>query len=482
LEALYAGEELAPLPVQYADFAAWQRAWLAGDALDAQLDYWRERLAGAPTLELPTDRPRPAQRSAAGAIVRFPVPAEVVEGLRAVSRVAGGSMFMTTLAAAAALFGRYTGQDDIVVGTPVANRNRSEIEGLIGYFLNTLVLRTDLSGDPTFAELLGRVRAETLGAYAHQDLPFERLVDELEVDRDRSRTPLFQVLFNYSAGDPQDRGADDVLDGVTGPSPMPVRFDLTVSLVESGSGLVGAVQYSTALFDDARIVRLIGHFQQVLAAVAADAGRRLSQVPLLSVAEAADLATWSSGGPVVPWSGAVHELVAARAAATPDAVAVQSLTYRELWRRAAGLAARLTAQGVGAESIVGLRLDRGPDFAVAALAVWQAGGTYLPLDPDLPAERLSYILADSGAEVVLDSPLGDVELVDAVPRPVVPSQAAYVIYTSGSTGRPKGVTVSHGNLASFLDAMADRPGLSADDVLLAVTTFGFDIAGLEMWL
>ncbi|MEU7876520.1 amino acid adenylation domain-containing protein, partial [Dactylosporangium sp. NPDC049140] len=477
LEALYAGAELAPLPVQYADFAAWQRAWLTGDVLDEQLTYWRRRLDGAPTLELPTDHPRPAHRSSAGAIMRFAIPDDTFAGLRALTRGGDASMFMTTLAAFALLLGRYTGQDDIVVGTPVANRNRSEIEGLIGYFLNTLVLRTDLSGDPTFDELLERARAEALAAYAHQDVPFEQLVDELGVDRDRSRTPLFQVLFNYATVDGDERSMAD-----TGSRVLPVKYDLSLVLRETASGLVGAVQYSTVLFDEARIVRLIDHLRQVLAAVAVDAGVRLSQVPLLTSVESETLATWSSGGPVVPWSGAVHELVAARAVATPDAVAVQSLTYRELWRRAAGLSARLTAQGVGAESIVGLRLERGPDFAVAALAVWQAGGTYLPLDPDLPAERLSYILADSGAEVVLDSPLGDVELVDAVPRPVVPSQAAYVIYTSGSTGRPKGVTVSHGNLASFLGAMADRPGLSADDVLLAVTTFGFDIAGLEMWL
>ncbi|MEU7876479.1 amino acid adenylation domain-containing protein, partial [Dactylosporangium sp. NPDC049140] len=479
LWALYAGEaELPPLPVQYADFAVWQRAWLTGDVLRGQLGYWRERLDGLPVLELPTDRPRPSRRSNAGAAIDFAVPAGVTEALRAVSRTAGASMFMTALSAFSLLLGRYTGQDDIAIGTPIANRNRSEIEGLIGLFVNTLVLRTDLSGDPTFDELLARVRAGTLAAHAHQDLPFEHLVDALGVPRDRSRTPLFQVLFNYATED----GGRVLAAGQSEPEPVPVQFDLSVTLTEAGDGLAGAVHYSTALFDDARIVRLIGHFQQVLAAVAGDAGRRLSQVPLLGVAEAADLATWSSGGPAVPWTGAVHELVAARAAATPDAVAVQSLSYRELWRRAAGLSARLTAEGVGPESIVGLRLDRGPDFAVAALAVWQAGGTYLPLDPDLPAERLSYILADSGAEVVLDSPLGEIQPVDAPPVPVSPLQAAYVIYTSGSTGRPKGVTVSHGNLASFLGAMADRPGLSADDVLLAVTTFGFDIAGLEMWL
>uniref|UniRef100_UPI00366B43EC condensation domain-containing protein n=1 Tax=Plantactinospora solaniradicis TaxID=1723736 RepID=UPI00366B43EC len=256
LDMLYAAcrDEVDPdlpvLPVQYADFAVWQRQWLTGDVLDGQLDYWRDRLDGVPTLELPTDRPRPAQRSSAGAELEFVVPAEVVDGLRAVARDAGVSMFMTVFAAFNVLLGRYSGQDDIVVGTPIANRNRAEIEGLIGFFVNTLVMRTDLVGDPTFTELLGRVRAETLAAYAHQDVPFEQLVDELGVVRDRSRTPLFQVGFSYVAGDGDDRVVRDVPDVRSGPASIPVKLDLSVTLGEAGSGLLGSVQYSTVLFDD----------------------------------------------------------------------------------------------------------------------------------------------------------------------------------------------------------------------------------------
>ncbi|MFC4048004.1 condensation domain-containing protein, partial [Dactylosporangium siamense] len=254
LDALYRAEELPLLPVQYADFAVWQRRWLTGDVLEGQLGYWRERLEGAPVLSLPADRPRAAVRSSAGAVLDFTVPADVAEGLRVLSRAAGVSMFMTVFAAFNVLLSRYSGQDDIVVGTPIANRNRAEVEGLVGFFVNTLVLRTDLSGDPTFVELLQRVRADTLAAYAHQDVPFEQLVDELGVVRDRSRSPLFQVLFNYFGSVEGDAGpggggggggverVDHVVGGV----------DLRFVVAERVGGLVGSVEYSTALFDDGR--------------------------------------------------------------------------------------------------------------------------------------------------------------------------------------------------------------------------------------
>ncbi|MFC6022937.1 condensation domain-containing protein, partial [Plantactinospora solaniradicis] len=287
LDALYAAARdgvepgLAALPVQYADFAVWQRQWLTGDVLEEHLAYWRERLADAPVLELPTDRPRPAVRSSDGAIIEFAIPQEVVEALRSVSRSAGASMFMTLFSAYAMLLSRYSGQDDIVVGTPIANRNRAEIEGLIGYFVNTLVLRTDLSGDPTFTELLGRVRAETLAAFAHQDVPFDRLVDELVSDRDRSRTPLFQVLFNYFAEDEADTDSgDDALLGRV--QEELAKFDLRLVVAERGGGLLGAVHYATRLFDESTIRRLIGHFLQLLTGVAGDAGVRLSRLTLTS--------------------------------------------------------------------------------------------------------------------------------------------------------------------------------------------------------
>ncbi|MFD0579116.1 amino acid adenylation domain-containing protein [Dactylosporangium darangshiense] len=489
LDVLYAGGELAALPVQYADFAVWQRGWLSGAVLEGEVGFWREALAGAPVLELPTDRPRPPVRSTEGAVVGFAVPADVVEGLRAVARDAGVSMFMTLLGAFSVLLGRYSGQDDVVVGTPIANRNRAEIEGLIGFFVNTLVLRTDLSGDPTFGELLGRVRERTLAAYAHQDVPFEHLVDALDVDRDRSRTPLFQVLFNYVSGE----------DGQAGPGAVSALYDLTLVMSETPDGLVGSVEYSTALFDDARMARLVGHLQRLLAGVAL--GVRLSEVPVLTSVESADLAVWCAGDAVVPWSGGVGAQIAGWAATDPDRVAVRCgdvvLTYGVLRRRVLGLAGRLRRLGVGAESLVGLCVERGVDVVVAALAVWEVGAGYVPLDPDQPVARLSYIVADSGLRVLVGhrgsaEPLATlVETtlwldeagadVDVVSGSVVAGGVAYVMYTSGSTGRPKGVAVSHGALAAFVAAMAARPGLSDGDVVLAVTTFGFDIAGLELF-
>ncbi|WP_345145114.1 condensation domain-containing protein, partial [Dactylosporangium darangshiense] len=286
-------------------------------------------------------------------------------------------MFMTLLGAFTVLLHRYSGQDDVVVGTPIANRNRAEIEGLIGFFVNTLVLRTDLSGDPTFAELLGRVRSRTLAAYAHQDLPFEQLVDALDVGRDRSRTPLFQVLFNYLSAD--DRAGDlptisrDTTD-------TPALYDLTLVISEKPFGLLAELEFATALFDEATIRRLIGHLQSVLAAVAAAPGAALSGLALVSPPEFATPApvTWEG-------VGGVHELIAGWVESDPSAVAVQagevSLTYGELWDRAGRLAGWLRSAGVGAESVVGVAVERGVDLVVAVLGVWRAGGAYLALDP-----------------------------------------------------------------------------------------------------
>ncbi|WP_345144775.1 amino acid adenylation domain-containing protein, partial [Dactylosporangium darangshiense] len=497
LEALYAGAELPALPVQYADFAVWQRRWLTGEVLDRQLRFWRERLDGLPVLELPTDRPRPPLHSSEGAALEFTVPADVANGLRAVAQGAGASMFMTMQSALAVLLGRYSGQDDIVVGAPIANRNRAEIEGLIGFFVNTLVLRTDLSGDPTFAELLGRVRASTLDAYAHQDLPFEQLVDALDVDRDRSRTPLFQVLFNYLT----DGGEADPQELLV-PRVVPAKFDLSVVLAPSGSGFVGSVKYSTVLFDAERMVRLVGHFVELLSAVAAAPDRPLSLVAVLTGAERRQLERWNDTAAAVPAAGGVHELIGERVAADPHAVAVRCgdvvLTYGELWQRSELLASQLRRLGVASDSVVGLCVGRGVEFVVAVLAVWRAGGAYLPLDPNYPVERLAFMVADGGASVVLGQRpvaaelaaagvavtwLEDVPLdgAGAVALPVVlGDQAAYVIYTSGSTGVPKGVVVPHRgvvNLAARLGPLLDAgPGR----VVLQFASFGFDAAVLDV--
>ncbi|MFD3658950.1 condensation domain-containing protein, partial [Streptomyces sp. NPDC058620] len=410
-EAFRAGEPspLAPLAVQYADFAAWQRQWLDGEVLEGQLAYWRERLAEVPVLDLPTDRPRPPVRSTEGAMAPFTVSAETAEALRALSRTNGTTMFMTLLAAFNVLLGRYANSDDVVVGTPVANRNRAETEELIGFFVNTLVLRGDLSGNPSFSELLGRVRQTALGAYAHQDVPFEQLVDELVTERDRSRSPLFQVFFSYGAGEGEEvHGTADAEEGSGGPGgQVAAVFDLWLMLEESGDGTLQAgIQYSTALFDAATVERMAGHLVTLLDAVAADAGQRVDELPVLTAGERDVVVRgWNDTGVEVSAVGGVHGLIAERAVVSPDVVAVvsggESLTYGGLMGRANRLAHYLRGVGVGAESVVAVCLERGVDLVVAALAVWQAGGAYLPLDAEFPSDRLEFMLADSGASVLV---------------------------------------------------------------------------------
>ncbi|MGX1471580.1 UNVERIFIED_CONTAM: amino acid adenylation domain-containing protein [Streptomyces canus] len=490
-DALRAGEPdpLPPLPVQYADFAAWQRQWLDGDVMNGHLAYWQEQLASLSALELPTDRPRPPVRSSKGAAVGFSIPQQTAAALRALSRNNGVTLQMTLLAGLSMLLGRYTGSEDVVVGTPVANRNRAETEDLIGFFVNTLVMRTDLSGDPTFRELLGRVRKTALAAYAHQDLPFEQLVDALVVERDRSRTPLFQVFFNYTPQDPEDSTdideTDSRLDMLAAPS---MNFDLAVAVGDSHGGLEGEIEYSTALFDAGTVERLSGHLVRLLEAVAEDAGRRVGELPMLSGDERERVLRGSSGAQAaLPAVGGVHELIAARANEAPDVVAVVSggrvLTYGGLAARASRLAHDLRARGVGAESVVGLCLPRGVDMVVAVLGVWLAGGAYLPLDPEYPVERLEFMVADSGAQVVLRE--GDLALSEDLPSTslevaVEPAQLAYVIYTSGSTGRPKGVQVSHGSVVGMVTALGPELGAEAGVRVLQFASFSFDAAVLDI--
>ncbi|MCW6008652.1 amino acid adenylation domain-containing protein [Micromonospora sp. CPCC 205371] len=493
-----APDPLPPLPVQYADFAVWQRERLSGDLLRAQLDHWREALADLPALELPTDRPRPPSRSSAGAVHRFTVPAHVADRLRSVTRDCGATMFMTLLSAFSVVLGRHCATDDVVIGTPVANRNRAEIEGLIGFFVNTLVLRSDLSGDPAFTELVRRTRATALAAYAHQDLPFEQLVDALGTERDRSRTPLFQVMFTYVPHLPGEvRG-----EPAGGPETKAVKFDLSLTIGAAGDALTGAVEYSTALFDATTIERMTGHLTTLLAAVAGDPALPLSRLPMLTATERQLIEEWNDvTAPGLAVDG-VHRLIAARAFTDPDAVAVihggHSLTYAALIDRANRLAHRLRAAGAGPETIVGLCLERGIDALLAMVGVWQAGAAFVPLDPGYPADRLRFMLADSGASVFVAhrsavaglpvDALSDVLWLDepeeraalaAQPATdpgvaIDPDQLAYVIYTSGSTGRPKGVQLTHGGLvnmaAALVPTMDARPGAR----MLQFASFGFD--------
>jgi amino acid adenylation domain-containing protein len=501
-------DPLPPLRVQYADYAVWQRQHLAGPVLDAQLAYWTAQLEGLPVTDLPADRPRPPVRSTAGAAVSFAVPAGVTAGLRALSREHGTTMFMTLFGVFAVLLSRYTGQDDVVAGTAVAGRNRAETEDLIGFFVNTLVLRADLSGDPGIPELLGRVREMALAAYAHQDLPFEQLVDALAPVRDRSRTALFTVLFNYGEGDPGDgtretspaesaRRLEKLL-----PEAQPARSDVSLQLSEEpAGGLAGVIRYATALFEEATAVRLIGHLRTVLAAVAADPSRRVGELPVLTAGEREVLAGWNDTAAPVP-AGSLPELIAARAAERPDTVAVVCgtgcVSYAGLLVRAGRLARVLRGLGAGPESVVGICLERGAEMVTAMLGVWLAGAAYLPLDPQYPAERLGFMLADSGASLVisrrdcaaagvlagegvlvawLDEPGTMAAVAAAVPVPagrVLGGQLAYVIYTSGSTGTPKGVQATHRGLSSLTLTPPAVFGTGPGDVVLQVASFSFD--------
>jgi amino acid adenylation domain-containing protein len=501
---------LPELPVQYADYAAWQRRWLSGEVLDKQLAYWRGALAAPPPpLDLPADRPRPPVMGYAGGRRQFQVPAAARKALGEVSRREGATLFMTLLAAFDVLLQRYTGQSDLVVGTPMTNRTRAETEGLIGFFLNTLVLRTQLADDLTFVELLGRVRDACLGAYAHQDMPFERLVTELSPERDLSRTPIFQVMFTVQTTPPRKEGPA-AAPRVRGAAPDldVAKFDLSLGFVDGPGGLRGAIEYRTDLFDAATIDRLAAHLVTLLGAIGASPEARLADLPLLPAEETRTLeVTWNDTRAEYPREADLVSLFAAQAARVPTATAVtceaQALTYGELDRRSNRLARALRARGVRRGDLVGIAVDRGVGMVVALLGILKAGGAYVPLDPTYPAERLTFMATDSGlrllvtesrfegvarehdcARLRLDADAAAIEAESDAPlgEPADPEGLAYVIYTSGSTGKPKGVELPHRAVVNFLYAMRAEPGLAPEDRLLAVTSLSFDIAGLELWL
>ncbi|MEU4516911.1 amino acid adenylation domain-containing protein [Nonomuraea wenchangensis] len=481
---------LPELPVQYADYAAWQREHLAGGVLAAQLGHWRERLAGLPAdLGLPADRPRPAVRGHAGAEHHLALPADLTGALEALARRRGATLFMVLLAGLKAVLSRYAGQHDVVVGTPVAGRELPEFEPLLGMFVNTLVLRTDLGGDPEFGELLDRVRETVLDALDHAEAPFDRLVEALQPVRDTSRTPLYQVGFNLLPMSTRGQFPNGT-----------AQLDLNVDVVRTADGAGVYFEYSTELFDAATIARLAEAYLLVLEAAAADPGTRLSELPLMTAAQRHELLTrWNGTAAAYP-ERTLHELVAEQAARTPGAVAVrgpdgEELTYAELDARAGALAGRLVAAGVGAETCVALCLPRGVPQVVALLAVLRAGGCYLPLDAAYPAERLAYLLADSGAALLvteaaqldrlpverppallLDGP--EPAVAAPPPAPVGPDHLAYLIYTSGSTGRPKGVQVPHRGVVNLVTDVIRRLGGGS---ALYLTSLSFDIAALEIF-
>ncbi|RKH40633.1 non-ribosomal peptide synthetase, partial [Corallococcus sp. AB050B] len=470
---------LPPLPVQYADFAVWQRGWLQGEALDKQLGYWKQQLEGAPSaLDLPTDRPRPPMQSRQGALVDVRVSPEVSQALKALAQREGATPFMVLLAAWQTLLSRYSGQDDISVGTPIAGRTQAETEGLIGFFVNTLVLRARLEPQDSFRQLLAQMRATTLAAYEHQHVPFEKLVEILQPARDLSRSALFQVMFSL-----QNAPMDALrLPGLSFQS-VPVdtrssKFDLTLTMQDSPQGFVGTLTYATDLFDASTMQRMVGHLGVLLEAIAAKPEATLASLPLLTAPERQQLLVdWNGPSAEFPRDLCIHEAFSAQALRTPDALAVicrdERLTFRELEVRANQLAHRLVKLGVGPDVRVVLCVERSVEALVGILGALKAGGAYVPIDPSYPREWLAHVLQDTGAPVVLtqqrlrdslpphsahtlclDSDTADLESQDAPVTSVTPEHLAYIIYTSGSTGRPKGVMIQHRSVLNMRVALA----------------------------
>ncbi|MGQ0592974.1 MAG: non-ribosomal peptide synthetase family protein [Gammaproteobacteria bacterium] len=496
---------LPELPIQYADFAYWQRQWLQGETLEQQLAYWKRQLADLPVLDFPTDHPRPAVPSFRGASVPLRLPRDLTDRLKALSKDAGVTLFATVLAVFYVLLHRYTGQKDLVTGTGIANRNRPDIEGLIGCFVNALVLRIKLVADPTFRELLGLVDEVLLGAYAHQDMPFDRLVEELKVNRDPTRNPLFQVglAFNNVPRQPVQLARLEItpVEIATGTA----QFDCTVYLSEVAGTLVGSIVYSTDLFAESTVKQLARHFAALLEGVVMKPMARLSELPMLSDREQRQL--------LVEWQGrkghyrrnrCLHQLFEAQARQVPEARAVvcgaQRLSYRDLNTKANQLAHYLRARGIGPESLVGVCMGRSVDLVVAILGILKAGGAYVPIDPSYPNERRAYLLADSTARVVLAQaplmeglPSVDTEFVcldrdweaiaeypaTAPANEITPAHLAYVIYTSGSTGKPKGVKITHANAVHSTWARFDYYQEPVGRFLL-LPSFAFDssVAGI----
>jgi amino acid adenylation domain-containing protein len=512
---------------QYGDFAVWQRRWLSGEALAAQLAYWRERLAGAPAaLELPADRQRPPVQSFRGATRALAVPAALAARLRGLARGEGSTLFMTALAAFSALLGRFGGQEDLVVGSPVANRTEAAVEELLGFFVNTLALRADLSGDPSCRTLLARVRESALSAYAHQDLPFERLVEELQPERDLSRSPLFQVMCSLA---PAPGG-----ELVPGLACEPLRvdtatamFDLALFLEEEEQGgLTACLEYATDLFDAATVTRLGNSYLRLLSGLVEQGARsRVADLPLLGAGERWQiLGEWSEPcswaavapaavDPVAPVDVCLHDLVAAQVERTPSAVALvaggERLTYRDLGLRARRLARQLAALGVGPEVRVAVCLSRSPALLATLLGILEAGGAYVPLDPSYPPERLGFMLEDAGASVLvtetalasrLPASRAQVLVVDnepdgeghaaaeaEPPRPIrlgraLPGNLAYLIYTSGSTGRPKAVAIEHRSAVAFVHWALQAFSAGELAAVLASTSICFDLSVFELFV
>ncbi len=508
---------LVPLEVQYADFSHWQRQWLSGDVMDSLLSYWKEQLTGLPPLlELPTDRPRPSVQTYKGARKGLHFSPALLQGLNTLGQAQGTTLYMTLLAGFSVLLGRYSNQTDIAVGSPIANRNRPELERLIGFFVNTLVMRTDVSGEPVFLDLLAQVKETALAAYAHQDIPFEYLVEALEPERNMSYSPLFQVMFVL-----QNIPSPDVQFPDLTISPVEIgfditKFDLTLNLQETDEGLQGSIEYNTDLFDEATIERFIQHYERLLQGIVEDPARRVSEYRLLSDEELQQqLVEWNDTGREYPSEKCIHELIAEQVAKTPDSIAVEhegeTLTYRALDEQSNRIAHYLRSEGVGPETLVGICIDRSIDMVVGLLGILKAGGAYVPIDPAYPEQRISYILEDSGVELVLshsalaktipegghksvyldtdtDSEGNEGLMVDQTTEGLKPeelgltaSNLAYIIYTSGSTGNPKGVMIEHRQLVNFMGTVTSLYNWSSTDRVVQFATLNFDISVEEIF-
>jgi len=501
----------SPLPelsIQYADFACWQQQRLRGAVLEEQLTYWKQQLAGAPpVLQLPSDRPRPAIQTFRGATTTLKVEADVTERLRQLSQQEGATLFMTLVASFQVLLYRYTNQDDICVGTTIANRRSRDLESLIGFFVNTAVLRTDLSGNPSFQELLRRVRRIALEACDRPDLPFNLLVEKLQPERNLSHTPLFQVMFVL------ENAPIDTLElpGLTfSPLEIPIataKFDLSLSMRETQQGLFGTFEYNTDLFDAVTITRMARHFQTLLSAIVANPQQCICKLPLLTETEQYQLLVeWNHTQAEYPQNTCIHELFEAQVERTPDAVAVvfedEQLTYRELNQRANQLAHYLRGLGVKPEVLVGICIERSPQMVVALLGILKAGGAYVPLDPAYPKERIAFMVSDAQLPVLLTQE----KLVENLPEhqarvicldtgweeisresqtnpvsEVKPENLVYVIYTSGSTGKPKGVMIQHQSLVNFTQTAMVEYELNSCDRVLQFASLSFDVAAEEIY-
>jgi amino acid adenylation domain-containing protein len=499
---------LSELPIQYSDFAVWQKSWVKGAVLQKQASYWKQQLAGTPArLEIPTDFPRPAVQGFAGTTECCTLPGDLVQSLKALSQREGVTLFITLLASFQLLLSRYAGQDDVVVGTPIAGRTRPELEPLIGDFVNMLAMRADLSGDPTFRELLQRVKEVLLQAYDNQDVPFESLVEELEHGRDMSRAPIFQTIFILEAAPPPPPMLEGLSVETLDFDTPTAKNDLILILADNPDGLKVKLEYRTDLFTRPTIVRFLRQFQTLLESIVADAARPISRLAMLPEDERRQVLTaWNNTATDHP-DRCIHQLFEEQCARTPDAVAVQfqdrTLSYRELNARANQLARHLRKLGVTPDSRVGISVHRSPGMMVGLLGIMKAGGAYVPLDPTYPRERLEFMLQDGGAGVLVtearlleslspqqaqvvcidrDWPSIAQENSDNLNAEVSPANLSYVIFTSGSTGRPKGVQLEHRNVVNFINSVRRLFSLGEHDVYLGVASMSFDASVLDFYL